>query len=759
VENEGIFMNMEIRVITLALLGGISLYATPSFAGDEYPRPPQKPPLEARAEVGLRPGTERSIALTEFWVPIAQNPTDGSVIYGDLRMMGDDQDNREFNVGFGYRKMVQSTLTGHGIVGGHVWYDRRLTNRGSAFNQVTAGMEWFSDVWDAKINAYLPLNDSKTHVDPNPNGAGGGFVGNQIVVNTDQTSIEEALKGLDLELGMKVSFLDDVTDSTRVYGGVYHFEGDRAESVSGWRARISSDISSDMQVGARFQRDDVRGSQGFLEATIRFPFGNKQSYQSQGLYARLDESPERDIDIVSNEVVTDAGLNVPLTNAATGASQEIFHVDNTAAPGGDGSNERRFNTLAAAQAAAGANDIIYVHRGDGASTGMNSGITLSQSGQMLIGSGTDLTFDNTRFGTNNGSTISSTTIIPKTSAPLITNTGGDGVRVNADRVTVSGLRIDSPAGDGVEIINRGNISITHNVIVGAGDNGIRGNFNNISSTLNVVGNQVSNAGNGGLDTGIFFTLSTNANMIVNIANNVVENSFARGIWLAGVQNSLTTSLVDRNIVRDNSSLGIVIETQNTAIQTTTVTGNISFKTALGVQSTGIGFASYFDYAGTQPSTSRINGILKDNITYGNTMRGIDVQTGSTGSQINLSIEGNQIYSNLIGLYLSRTGSSTQGVIELKASSNSFISNLSHGVYIDDDSSESWAIDLGGGALGSTGGNSIFGNTGTDIRVDLDGEELKAENNWWGVSNGLAGGDLTLEVGSTIDTDPFLTSAP
>lgn len=65
----------------------------------------------------------------------------------------------------------------------------------------------------------------------------------------------------------------------------------------------------------------------------------------------------------------------------------------------------------------------------------------------------------------------------------------------------------------------------------------------------------------------------------------------------------------------------------------------------------------------------------------------------------------------------------------------------------------------GGAFGSVGGSSIFGNTGTDLRVDLDGGELKAENNWWGDAAGLQPARVTLGSGSTVDSTPFLTTAP
>lgn len=406
---------------------------------------PERKPLSARAELNVRAGTERSILMNEFWVPLGQDPDGGSVVYGDLRLMGDDQDNNEFNIGIGYRQMIGGVpLLGDGIAGVHGWVDRRITDFGSRFNQVTAGAEWMSDTLDLKLNTYLPLNEDKSYTIANPDPSS-GFAGNQIVVSTDQTVVEEAMKGLDLELGWNALNIvegftdqDSGMDSARIYAGGYHFAGDKADNITGWRVRAAADVTPDLQLGARFQHDDVRGSQSFLEATIRFPFGQKKSQRSHGLYGRLDESPERDIDIVAAEAVTDPGGNVPLINSATGQAQNVIHVDNTSG-GGDGTAENPFNTLAAAQAASSANDIIYVHRGDGTTAGQNAGITLNKTGQMLIGSGTNLTYDGARFTTANGAPVSTQTLIAATSSPLISNAGANAVTVAADNIYLAGF--------------------------------------------------------------------------------------------------------------------------------------------------------------------------------------------------------------------------------------------------------------------------------------------------------------------------------
>ena len=418
----------------------VSLLSSTAWAGED---------LKGRAEVNWRYGDERSILMTEFWVPFAQSETLNNVLYGSFRMMGDDQDNREGNLGIGYRQIISLPLLGNGVAGVNGWLDRRITERGSHFHQVTTGVEWLGENIDLRLNGYLPLSHEKTYSIPNANPQGPTLVGTGIVVDTNGTLIEEPQHGLDLELGFELGqhfdFIKNHTDSFRIYGGGYYFNGDHTEDVAGWRTRFSTDVTENIQIGGRFQQDDERGSQGFLEATFRLPFGNKKSYRREGLRSRLDESPERDIDIVTGDVVTDQGNRVPVLNKETGAPQKVLTVDNTAAGGGNGSIDNPFNTLAAAQAAASAQTIIYVRRGDGTSTNQDQGILLDKTGQQLIGSGTNFIYDSGRLTTANGGTPTSILIAAAGAAPVIgnVNAGFDGVTITANDITVAGLTVDN----------------------------------------------------------------------------------------------------------------------------------------------------------------------------------------------------------------------------------------------------------------------------------------------------------------------------
>ncbi|MGH2952779.1 MAG: hypothetical protein ACRDK9_02000 [Solirubrobacterales bacterium] len=64
------------------------------------------------------------------------------------------------------------------------------------------------------------------------------------------------------------------------------------------------------------------------------------------------------------------------------------------------------------------------------------------------------------------------------------------------------------------------------------------------------------------------------------------------------------------------------------------------------------------------------------------------------------------------------------------------------------------IDLGGGALGSRGGNCLEGGP---LAANVLGYDVSAESNWWGAEGGPGPG-RTVTAGGSLDTDPSL-SAP
>ena len=85
--------------------------------------------------------------------------------------------------------------------------------------------------------------------------------------------------------------------------------------------------------------------------------------------------------------LTDDGLPTPASDNATvtiALQQRVWYVRNDSTAGGLGRSADPFDTLVEAQTASVANDWIFVHFGNGATTGQNAGIAL-KGGQHLVG--------------------------------------------------------------------------------------------------------------------------------------------------------------------------------------------------------------------------------------------------------------------------------------------------------------------------------------------------------------------------------------
>ncbi len=959
--------------------------------------------MTPRFETGLRLGSDRGITTTEVWAPVAQ--TEDSVLYGDIRFSRDDGNNLEGNLGVGYR-----AVHAEAVLGAHAWIDRRRTERGSVFNQATFGVEALGRDLDARANAYFPLSGAKTYATPNIGRNAPYLAGAGVFYDTNGTLVEEPQGGFDIELGYRLPLFEDHAEALRVYAGGYRFDGDTAPTVAGWRTRVVADVTPWLRFGARVQKDGERGTQSFIEATLRFP--GKTSFKREGLRSRLDESPERDVDIVTSSKVTDTGIGKPVLHEA-GSAQRVLHVDNTAAPGGNGSVEHPYNTLKAAESALQPYDVVYVHEGDGTTIGQDQGIVIDKQDIKLIGSGVDLVYQDGQVTAAANPGGAATVLARATGNPVITNTEasvsvytGNGVLVTADNCLVAGLTAQGATLDGVRIQSNGNGTVFENATVknittqsnasygltvlasnnsrmqdvllqdvvsasnagigvlvktdtnaeiarvrtenltasgngaegfyvsafsgtignvdvenviangnattgvllrnqggGFGDlsidnltangngsygafvwsygaagtdsvtltnatasnNGIIGLYtkaengsaigrvsmsnvaghNNVSNAIRVEGSGAGSAvdnvdienaaasGTTGLSSGLVVIAASGGHVGPSIIHSVTaHNNGASGVTVTAQSGGTIDSATVSNINSyDNTQHGIRLEeTGSGSILSRIAASNL---TATGNDMSGI-FVSYAS-GGPAQSASLSNITATGNTNHGlniaatggstvaqvevsgvassaNGQEGVRVETASAGSAItsatltdiatsNNGRRGTMVYANTTSQLtatlsgIASTGSTDHGIYLLSQNSGNLSAtlrdsaatsgsmngvsiaaqtgglmsarvervtatgNTQHGLFVDDDTVNAFTADLGGGALASTGHNRIYGNAAADIRVDLDGGQLKAENNWWGVNTGLAGGETALDAGSTIDAAPFLTSDP
>lgn len=489
---------------------------------------PVPPHIDAYAKLG----SDRRLTGTEAFLPLSWN---GKFLsFADLRFVTDDADGQEVNAGLGVRRVSDDASY---ILGGYGFLDRRRSSTDHLYTQLTLGTEFLTENWDFRVNAYAPLSQEKTLSEttlPTALSLSGTGI---IASGGTSTSKEKPLFGADFEVGTKLSFLNKtIFEDTRAYAGAYHFDASDVDSMNGTRFRIETAPLEWLRFGAEIQNDTIRGETSFVEARVRFPldFWNKSAKQKslqpkEGISKRLDTRIVRDVDVVTQTNAQALTQTETVLNTTTGTAQKIYTVDNTASPGGDGSNERPFTTLASAQAAAAAHDIIYVRAGDGTTTGMNTGMTLANTGQKLIGSGTNLTFDTNMMRLPNmPSNISSGSLIrAATTAPTITNAAGNGIFITGDSVEVAGLNVSAASNNGIYAYNAGNVTIRDLTATGNANDGILVEAN--GAGINLTGTEIERVNALNNRNGIRLYAQTNASLAAKVESSTVTSNTQHGI--------------------------------------------------------------------------------------------------------------------------------------------------------------------------------------------------------------------------------------
>lgn len=713
-------------------------------------------PLKMRVEGRLKAGTKRSILETKIWAPIQQDYT--SVTYADIRFSGDNNDNFEGNVGAGYRWLFDNET----MLGGNVWFDRRRTERDAFFNQFTFGGEVIKKNYDLRMNAYVPVSGAQMHNTP--------VIGKNTTPYLADTGIyydglgqlvEKPQYGFDIEAGYQLPFLQDHVDSFRVYAGMYDFRANNTQATTGGLIRAAVDIMPHINVGTRFQYDGSRGSQAFAEMTIRFPFDAKRSFRQHGLSARMDESPARDIDIVIAARQVSDGIAKPVLNSQTGQMQRVIYVDNSNTEVGDGTLDNPFQNLKAAEAELRAHDVLYIFEGTGDSTHMDRGLVIAHQGVSVIGSGVDFTWQNGKFKASDaGST--STPLIKATNNPIITNTDffdvsiasgltgggiGNGVLSTGRNTFLSGFTVDGTNGNGILIlaegsgVNLGNIVIDSVSSVNQLRRGISIQAANGGVIDDVVirNNLTENTGFRGIEVMVRGSDNSHVGNINILDNRVINNTggaHSINIQPGGINNS---GINFANSIKNVRIAGNLIETAPT-----TSTGIASVFAAGGVIDTMVIENNHFAQIGVGASSNislvMNNGyassvLVRDNIIETSRQNGMIISVAQDFSS-NILIEGNTFVSN------NTTSNATAAGISL--------TNASTGNVV---------FDLGGGVLGSTGGNRIFNNNVADIRLNIGNAVLSAQGNWWGDAAGLNPARVALIGNSTIDSGNWLVVDP
>ena len=632
---------------------------------------------------------------TDAFLPLLFGHDD--LLFADMRGQFFNGGGAEGNWGLGYRHLFDDKY----IVGLYSFYDLKRSENRNTFQQATLGMEFLSDVWDVRVNGYLPEGGSAEAT-----GATAIISGGNLVVQNNE---ERAYSGFDAEIGALLWRMPNYVDSEiRVFAGAFSFDTDSTNAIAIAGPRLRAELrafdlprlalDSRLTLGLQYQHDDVRGSLTAATLAVRMPFGfdRNRTRRMTRMERRMTDVIVRDVDIVTAITATPNGQEAALhaTYDFEIGSVSIFDAETENLP--DAVANATTDTV-----------VIDGRRGD---------IELSESiqvqdGQQLLAGGVLVRGADTGIRAIYGTPVTLRGL-DATKSVILT----------ADNSVISGFNIygglhgissDLPGG----LDDLVNVIIIRNNVYDSADSGFR--FGTLDSNSVIAHNRATGNGNHGFDIELNQGLFAQNNALGNAGNgfdlfdNEGEVSFNRSLRNDGFgffadDNS---GNFDENESYENGLSGFDFLDNNGSI-----TGNYSADNGLQ----GYTFASN-------------NGIVEDNLAFDNGSFGFDFLDNNGTVQRNLAFDNGGVgfeFADNFGLFAENvaTGNSVAGFSFLtnqgQFRSNSAVENEGHGFsFVENSVGGSFqfneALDnLGSGYAGVNNGTAN-GNTGSG---NLNGDD-------------------------------------
>ncbi len=417
------------------------------------------------------------------------------------------------------------------------------------FQQVGLSLETYGFI-DFRTNLYFPVGQTTQQNGQSIVSGSQRFVGQNLAFDTLTTYLA-AMRGVDFEAGVGIPghFAED--HGVRAYLGGYYYDDDQGDHILGISGRVQANIWSGLDASVQVTNDNFFNTRAFFNVSWTFGPLHRSQLSQATTEGRLGEHVTRNYTVLatSHSTLVDPLAFDPNTHQA----YVIAHVDSNAAPGGNGSVNSPFQTIAAAEASGAA--VVFVHagsvfNGNAATVAMNSGqylfgdgtgernfLPISTFGQILLPHGPTTG----ALPVLNGSTGAAITLANNSvlSGFTITNSVGAGVVANGvGGIALRDLYITGAGSDGVQIVNAtGNSVLTNVNVMNSAGNGllINGGDSNVQFAGNLVGNQLHDLA--------IENVGTNSNM--NMTNALFPGSGSQGILLenvAGIVNFNNLSL-------------------------------------------------------------------------------------------------------------------------------------------------------------------------------------------------------------------------
>lgn len=446
------------------------------------------------------------------------------------------------NLGMGMRYMGSSRIWGM-----NTYYDYRKTDHQS-YHQIALGLESLGEIWDFRINGYLPVGNKTSslfgnlHFDQ--------FKGHHAYFSR---KYEFALKGMSGEVGAHINIFKNAP--LYIALGPYCLQG-KGKSFWGGQLRLAFDILKYVHLEGNTSYDHTFKWVGQGQVSVMIPFGKKRPVKQ-----RKEESCRQDMVLARRALqrvdrreiipVDQQRKSMIAKDPLTGQPYLFWFVDNRG--NSNGTMESPFPTLLQAQSASQVGDIIYVFPGNGTASGMSQGFVLKDH-QRILGSAVAHTLS-TKYGI---------LVIPAQSSqfPLIRNTvSGSTIIALGNSCEVAGLHLDGSTTNtngivgGAPLDNDSTPGVNHilvqsNIIDGVNGTGTGIRLNNCQGNISILNNVLSATGNQAasieINDGPLFP-QVNAN--VRIENNQVTQVGSRSaVALVHEASGVVTGTIGKNLI-------------------------------------------------------------------------------------------------------------------------------------------------------------------------------------------------------------------
>lgn len=521
------------------------------------------------------------------------------------------------NAGVGLR-----ILWGNRAYGINTYYDYRNTGRFNS-NQIGVGLETLGELFDFRINGYLPVGAKIS--DPYDT-TFRSFSGNYMLVSQKYQS---GMKGADTEFG----FHFGKSESFDFYAaaGPYYFIGKKAPTTWGGKARIAGIIKDILTLEISDSYDQTFHHKFQGQISLSFSFGPKSKVKEQGRTCEVANTlNDRMLQPVGRQeiiVIDKTRKNTVAIDPATGLPYFFVFVDNTSSS--DGTYESPYHSLAQAQENSSPNNIIYVFPGNGTTTGMDSGISL-KANQKFWGSGVSHSLQTSQGRIS----------IPaqSSSSPTITNTNIDtdgNVITLATNNAISGFTITSAMNDAIYGTDPQNLEVSSCTIANTTTYAIEASFPG-NASISLTNNQFLNNVNG-----VLLTLNGTSTLVCSDNTFKDQTSISSVPLEISANSNVFAAQIENNVFNNNTtgsirfSLDDVLEA-NISLLNNTITNN-----GTGSQAS-LGSSFVILPSGT---TDNCSIVLRDNSFSGNTSNSLYLHTSGAFTTLEITASTNTMSDN------------------------------------------------------------------------------------------------------------------